>query len=72
MVLMQNEMSVRMLMWSVVSSCLSATAIAASSALLIVCLTGCDLMSICVMEFVFGFTTPAPSVGLPLTCDPSV
>ncbi len=45
---------------------------AASSALLIVCRSGCDLMSMCVMVFVLGFTTPAPSVGLPLTCEPSV
>ncbi len=29
-------------------------------------------MSMCVMEFVLGFTTPAPSVGFPLTCEPSV
>ena len=69
---MQNELFVRILTWSVVFSCLSATAMAAISALLIVCFSGCVLMSMCVMEFVFGFTTPAPSVGLPLTCEPSV
>ncbi len=69
---MQNELSVRMLMWSSMFSCLSATAMAANSAMLIVCLFGCDLMSMCVMEFVLGFTTPAPSVGFPLTCEPSV
>ena len=69
---MQNEMSVRMLIWSSVFSCLSATAMADSSALLIVCLSGCDLMSMCVMEFVLGFTIPAPSVGFPLTSEPSV
>ena len=68
---MQNELSVRMLMGSSVFSCLSATARAASSALFIVCLSGCNLMSMCVMEFVFGFTTPAPSVGLPLACEAS-
>ena len=45
---------------------------AADSALFIVCLSGCDLMSICVMEFGFGFTTPAPRMGLPLACEPSV
>ena len=69
---MQNELSVRMLIWSSMFSCLSATAMAANSALLIVCLSGCDLMSMCVMEFVLGLTTPAPSVGFPLTCEPSV
>ena len=45
---------------------------AASSAMLIVCRFGCDLMSMCVMVFVLGLTTPAPSVGFPLTCEPSV
>ena len=45
---------------------------AASSALLIVCRSGCDLMSMCVMLFVLGFTTPALNVGFPLTCEPSV
>jgi hypothetical protein len=37
-----------------------------------VCRSGCDLMSMCVMEFVLGFTTPAPSVEFSLTCEPSV
>ncbi len=69
---MQNEMSVRMLMWCSVFSCLSATTMAASYALLIVCLSGCDLMSMCVIVFVLGFTTPAPSVGFSLTSEPSV
>jgi hypothetical protein len=50
----------------------SATAMAASFALLIVCRSGCDLMSMCVMVFALEFTTPAPSVGFPLTCEPSV
>ena len=69
---MQNELSVRMLIWSSVFSCLSATAMAANSALLIVCRSGWDLMSMCAMEFVLGFTTPAPNVGFPLTCELSV
>ena len=69
---MENELSVRMLIWSSVFSCLSGTAMADSSALLIVCRSGCDLMSICVMEFDLGFTTPAPNVGFLLTCEPSV
>ena len=66
------ELSVRMVMWLFVFSCFSATAMAASSALLIMCRSGCDLMSICVMVFVLGFTTPAPSVKFPLTCEPPV
>ena len=69
---MHNELSVRMLILSFVFSCLSATAMAARSALFIVCLSDCDLMCMCVMEFVLGFTTPAPSVGVSLTSDPSV
>ena len=69
---MQDELSVRMLIWSSVFSCLSATAMAASSALLIVCRSGCDLMSMCVMMFLLEFNIPAPIVGFPLTCEPSV
>jgi len=69
---MQNELSDRMLIWASVFSCLSATAMAASFALVIVCRSGCDLVSICVVEFVLGFTTPALNVGFPLTCEPSV
>ena len=49
---MQNELSVRMLMRFSVFSCFSATAMAASSAMLISCLSGCDLMSMCVMMLV--------------------
>jgi len=55
-----------------VFSCLSATAMAANSALFIVCLSGYDLMSTCVMEILFGLATPAPRVRLPLTYEPSV
>ncbi len=43
----------------------SSAHVAASSALFIGCLSSCDLMSMCVMEFIFGFTTPAPRMGLP-------
>ena len=68
---MQNELSVRILTWSSVFSCLSATTMAASSALFIACLSACDLMSMCVMVFVFGLTTPAPRVGMLLTCERS-
>ena len=71
-VFIQSELSVRMLTWSSVFSWLSATAMAASSVLLIVCRSGCDLMSMYVLEFVLGFTTHAPSVGFPLTCESSV
>jgi hypothetical protein len=55
-----------------VFSCLRATVMAASFDRLIVCRTDCDLMSMCVVMCGRGFTTPAPSVLLPLTCDPSV
>ncbi len=69
---MQNKMLVRILRWPSVFSCVRATVMAACSARLIVCLSGCDLTSRCVMVCVLGFTIPAPSVALPLTCEPSV
>ncbi len=43
---------------------------AASSALFIVCRSGCDLMSTRVVMSVFGLVTPAPSVWFPFTCEP--
>jgi len=51
---------------------------AASSARLIACLFGLDLISICVMVYLVSFTmvyygfTMAPIVGLPVTRDPAV
>ena len=69
---MHNELSVSILRWPVVFSCLRVTVMVARSALLIVCLSFCDLMSICVMVCVRGFTTPALNVLLPLTCEPFV
>ena len=45
---------------------------AASSALFVVCCSGCDLMSMCVVVSVFGLVTPPPSVGFPFACEPSV
>ena len=59
-------------MWSSVFSCASATTIVANSTLLIVCLSGCDLTLVCMVVFVFEFTTPALRAGLPLTWEPSV
>ncbi len=70
-VFMQNELSVSILRWPSVFSLLRARVMAASSALLIVCLF-CDLSSMCVTLCVRGLTTPAPSVLLPLTCEPFV
>ncbi len=46
--------------------------IVASSALLMVCLSGYDFISMWVVELLSGFTTEAPCRGLPLICDPSV
>ena len=48
--------------------------IAISSALFIVCLSGCDLTSICVVVCVEGLTMDAPiaSVGFPVFWEPSV
>ncbi len=45
---------------------------AASSARLIVCRSGWDLMSMRVVVCVRGLTITAPSVGLPAFWDPSV
>jgi hypothetical protein len=44
----------------------------ASSDLLIVCLSGCDLISIWMVVWVCGFTMDASSVGFPDLCDPSI
>jgi hypothetical protein len=49
-----------------------AVVMAASSAMLMVCLSFWDLTSMCVTCNVRGLTTPAPSVLLPLTCEPSM
>ena len=46
--------------------------IVVSSALLIVCLSGCDLTSMCVVVCVEGLTMDAPSVGFPVCWEPSV
>ena len=69
---MQNEVSSSILSESFAFSCLRATVMAASSAMLIACHSFCDLMSICVVVCVRGLITPAPSVLLPLICEPSV
>ncbi len=69
---MLNELSVRMERCSSVFSDLRAVVMAASSALLIVYLSFWDLITMCVTCSVRGLTTPAPSVLLPLTCEPSV
>ncbi len=53
-------------------SVMRAVVMAASSALLTVCLSFWDLISMCVACSVRGLTTPAPNVLLPLTCEPSV
>jgi len=51
---------------------ISAMVLAASSALLIVCPSGCDLISMCVVVCMVGFIIDASSVGMPVTWDPSV
>ena len=69
---MQNEQSVRILRCSSVFSVLRAMVMAASSALLIMCLSFWDLIYMCVTCYVRGLTTPTPSVLLPSTCEPYV
>ena len=56
-------------------SCLlasSARVVATSSARFIVCLSGCDFTSICVVVCEIGLTKDAPRVGFPFTSEPSV
>jgi len=45
----------------------SARVMAANSALLIVCRSGCDLFSLCVIVYTAGFRIDAPCIGLPVT-----
>ena len=72
MVLMLKALFVRIdRVWSSLLAS-SAMVIATSSARLIVCCSGCDFISIHVVVWVFGFIMDAPSVGLPVTRDPSV
>ncbi len=72
MVLMLKALSVNI---ERMCSCLlvsSAMAMAAISAQLMVCLSDCDFISICVVVWVLGLTMDAPRMGLPVTRDPSV
>ena len=50
----------------------SARVMAESSALLIVCRSSWDFISMWKVIPVVGFTIDAPSVGFPVFCDPSV
>ena len=72
MVLMLKALSVRI--ERVLSNLLASIArvIATSSARLIVGLSGCDLISMCVVVCAVGITMDAPSVGLPATKDQSM
>ncbi len=72
MVLMLKALSVNI---ERVCPCLlasSAMMMAASSARFIVCLSGCDFMSMCLVVSVLGLTMDALRIGLPVTKDPSV
>ena len=50
----------------------SASVMAASSARFMVCRSGCDFISICVVVWVLGLTMDAPRMGLPVTREPSM
>ena len=72
MVLMQKALSVEMArVWSHWLA-LRARVMAASSAGFMVCLSGCDLTSICVVVCDLGLTMDAPKVGFPATNEPYV
>ena len=69
---MLNALSVRMVIVGSFLCRSRAVMIAASSALLMVWRSGCDLISMCVVVPVLGSTTEAPSVWFPFIWDPSV
>ena len=72
MVLMPKALSVRIeRAWSYLLAS-GARVIAANSIRLIVCLSGCGIISMSLVVCAVGFTMDAPSVGLPVTRDPSV
>ncbi len=72
MVLMLKALSVKIeRVWSYWLA-LRARVMAASSALLMVCLSGYDFTSICVVVCEIGLTMDAPRVGFPVTSEPSV
>ena len=72
MVLMMKALSVNIeKVWSYLLAS-SAMVMAASSARFMVCLSGCDFISICVVVWVLGLTMDAPRMGLPVTREPSV
>jgi hypothetical protein len=69
---MQKELSVRMERCGVFGCCRSATVMADSSALLMVCRSSCDLTDIYVVVDCVGSTIAAPIMGFPDVTDPSV
>ena len=72
MVLMFKALSVNIeRVWSCLLA-VRARVIAASSARFMVCLSGCDFISICVVVWVLGFTMDAPRMKFPATREPSV
>jgi hypothetical protein len=72
MVLMLKALTVNIeRVWSCLLAS-SAMVMAARSARFMVCLSGCDFISICVVVWVLGLTMDAPRMGLSVTRDPSV
>ena len=72
MVLMLKALSVSIeRMWSFLLAS-SAIVMAVSSARFMVCLSGYDFISICVVVWVLGLTMDAPRMKLPVTRKPSV
>ena len=72
MVLMLKALSVsNESLWSCLMA-LRDRVMAARSAMLMVCLSGCDFISKCVVVWVLGLTMDAPRIGLPVRREPSV
>ena len=72
MVLMLKALSVSIeRVWSFLLASI-ARVMVASSARFMVCLSGCDCISMCVVVWVLGLTMDAPKMGLLVTREPSV
>ncbi len=72
MVLMLEALSDKMAsVWSCWLA-LRAKVMAASPTRFLMCLSGCDFISICVVVWVLGLTMDAPRVGLLVTREPFV
>ncbi len=72
MVLMLKALSVKIeRVWSCWLASRARVMAASSARFMLVCLSGCDFISMCVVVWVLGLTMNAPKMGLPVTREPS-